>query len=135
MKGNTQAFPTIVWHSPPRKRGSEWGAASALAAASQALKGWDDALAKECLDTAIKLWHDEHAHPTVTVYPPNWGFPRLWVGEVVREEEWKATIELLVATQGGEDYKKHLVEMFPTMQNRFGLERLDGRSRAALHGR
>ena len=28
------------------------------------LKGWDDALAKDCLETAIKAWNDEKAHPT-----------------------------------------------------------------------
>ncbi len=122
VKGNYSGLPDDRLAFTTKEARLEWGAASALAAASQALKGWDDALAKECLDTAIKLWHDEHAHPTVTVYPPNWGFPRLWVGEVVREEEWKATIELLVATHGGEEYKKHLVEMFPTMQKRFGLD-------------
>ena len=30
------------------------------------LKGWDDALAKECLDTAVKIWEEEHAHPTAS---------------------------------------------------------------------
>jgi endoglucanase len=28
------------------------------------LKDWDDALAKDCLETAIKAWNDEKAHPT-----------------------------------------------------------------------
>jgi endoglucanase len=28
------------------------------------LKGYDDALAKDCLETAIKVWNDEKAHPT-----------------------------------------------------------------------
>src|SRR6185437_11247791 len=28
------------------------------------LKGWDDAVAKDALDTAIKAWNDETAHPT-----------------------------------------------------------------------
>ena len=30
------------------------------------LKGWDDALAKDCLETAIKAWNDEKANPTAT---------------------------------------------------------------------
>lgn len=29
-------------------------------------------------------------------------------------------MELLIATGGGEEYKKHLMEMFPAMQKRFG---------------
>lgn len=118
VKGDYSGVPDDRWAFTTKEARLQWGAASALASASQALKGWDDALAKECLDTAVKLWHDEHAHPTVTEYPANWGFPTLWRGEVVREEEWKATIELLIATNGGEEYKKHLVEMFPEMQKR-----------------
>jgi hypothetical protein len=43
----------------------QWNAIAALAAAADTLKGWDDALAKDCLETAIKAWNDEKAHPTV----------------------------------------------------------------------
>jgi endoglucanase len=42
----------------------QWNAVAALAAASGALKGWDDALAKDCLETAVKAWNSEKAHPT-----------------------------------------------------------------------
>jgi endoglucanase len=42
----------------------QWNAIAALAAASDVLKGYDDALAKDCLETAIKAWNDEKAHPT-----------------------------------------------------------------------
>jgi endoglucanase len=42
----------------------QWNAIAALAAASDVLKGYDNALAKDCLDTAIKAWNDEKAHPT-----------------------------------------------------------------------
>ncbi len=123
VKGDYSGVPDDRWAFTTKEARLQWGAASALAAASQALNGWDDALAKECLDTAVKLWHDEHAHPTVTEYPPNWGFPASWNGEVARQEEWKATIELLIATNGGEDYKKHLEEMFPEMQRKsFGRD-------------
>lgn len=131
VKGDYSGVPDDRLAFTTKEARLQWGAASALAAASQALKGWDDALAKECLDTAVKLWHEEHAHPTITQYPSNWGFPASWQGEIVREEEWKATVELLLATGGGEDYKQHLVEMFPEMQmdvvangaiqSRFGL--------------
>ena len=118
VKGDYSGVSDDRWAFTTKEARLQWGAASALAAASQALKGWDDGLAKECLDNAVKLWHDEHAHPTVTEYPSNWGFPTMWRGEVVHEEEWKATVELLIATNGGEDYKKHLVEMFPEMQQK-----------------
>lgn len=91
----------------------QYGAAAALAAASQILKGWDDALSKECLDTAAKLWSEERAHPTVTQYPTDWGFPTNFMQEVIRNEEWKATLQLLMATNGADVYKKHIAEMFP----------------------
>lgn len=120
IKGDYSGAPDDRWAFTTKEARLQWGAASALAAASQTLKGWDDPLAKECLETAIKLWHDEHAHPTVTQYPPDWGFPASWAGEIARNEEWKSTVQLLIATNGGEEYKKHLVEMFPTMQKRFG---------------
>jgi len=42
----------------------QWNAIAALAAAADTLKGYDDALAKDCLETAIKAWNDEKAHPT-----------------------------------------------------------------------
>ena len=42
----------------------QWNAIAALAAAADVLKGWDDALAKDCLETAIKAWNDVKAHPT-----------------------------------------------------------------------
>src|SRR5207248_574748 len=42
----------------------QWNAIAALAAAADTLKGWDDPLARDCLETAIKAWKDEKAHPT-----------------------------------------------------------------------
>jgi endoglucanase len=41
----------------------QWNAIAALAAAADTLKGWDDPLAKDCLETAIKAWNDAKAHP------------------------------------------------------------------------
>jgi hypothetical protein len=120
VKGDYSGVADDRWAFTTKEPRLQWGAAAALAAASQALKGWDDSLAKESLDTAIRLWQEEHAHPTVTQYPPEWGFLDFWAGEVVSNEEWKATVELLIATGGGDEYKKHLVEMLPAMKKRFG---------------
>src|SRR2546429_3831701 len=39
----------------------QWNAIAALAAAADTLKGWDDALARDCLDTAIKAWNEERS--------------------------------------------------------------------------
>ena len=121
VKGDYSGVPDDRWAFTTKEARLQYGAASALAAASQALKGWDDPLAKESLDTAIKLWQEERAHPTVTEYPSDWGFPAEFEQQLVRNEEWKATLQLLIATNGGEVYKKHLVELFPSMQKGFGF--------------
>ena len=36
-------------------------------------------------------------------------------------EEWNAALELLIATNGGEAYKKRVLEMFPSVRQRFGF--------------
>lgn len=93
----------------------QYGAAAALADASQTLKGWDDALAEECRDTAVKLWAEEHAHPT-----PNQG-PRFGPPRMAEMVEWRAAVALLVATNGGEEYKRRVLELFPTARQNFGF--------------
>ena len=42
-----------------------------------------------------------------------------FVEEMVRNEEWKATLQLLIATNGGEIYKKHVIDMFPEAHKHF----------------
>jgi hypothetical protein len=121
VDGNFSGLPDDRWAFTTKEARLQYGAAAALAAASQALKGWDDALAKECLDTAVKLWDEEHAHPTVIQAPPGQGPPMNFLEAIARNEEWKATLELLIATNGGEAYKKRLEEMFPSVRQRFGF--------------
>jgi hypothetical protein len=82
------------------------------------LKGWDDALAKECLETAIKIWEDEHANPTPTPSRPGGFGPP---GGMAAAEEWNAAVQLLIATNGGEPYRKRLVELLPTLSQRFAF--------------
>ena len=120
-EGNFSGAPDDRWAFTTKEARLQYGAAAALAAAAQALKGWDDALGKECLETAVNLWRDEQVHPTVTQYPSDWGFPANFQQQRVRTEEWKATLQLLIATNGGEVYKKHVLEMFPSMGRRFGF--------------
>jgi hypothetical protein len=36
-------------------------------------------------------------------------------------QEWEAAVQLLIATNGGEAYKKRVVELFPTIVQRFGF--------------
>jgi endoglucanase len=115
IDGNFSGMPDDRWAFTTKMPNLQYGAAAALAAASQALKGWDDPLAKESLDTAIKLWDEEHAHPT-----PSQGRPFGPPG-MAASGEWRAAIELLIATNGGEPYRKRVVELFPTIREHLGV--------------
>ena len=64
MKGDYSGRPDDRWIFTTDNLFFEWNAIAALAAASDVLKGWDDALAKDCLETAIKAWNQQKAHPT-----------------------------------------------------------------------
>ncbi len=64
VKGDYSGKPDDRWIFSTTNPFFQWNAIAALAAASDVLKGWDDALAKDCLETAMKAWNDEKAHPT-----------------------------------------------------------------------
>src|SRR4029078_24234 len=62
--GDYSGEPDDRWIFTTNNPYFQWNAIAALAAAADTLKGWDDGLAKNCLETAIKAWKDETAHPT-----------------------------------------------------------------------
>ena len=64
VKGDYSGKPDDRWIFSTTNPFFQWNAIAALAAASDVLKGYDDALARDCLDTAMKAWNDEKAHPT-----------------------------------------------------------------------
>jgi hypothetical protein len=64
VKGDYSGKPDDRWIFSTNNPYFQWNAIAALAAAADTLKGYDDALAKDCLNTAIKAWNDEKAHPT-----------------------------------------------------------------------
>jgi len=64
VKGDYSGKPDDRWIFTTNNPYFQWNAIAALAAAADVLKGWDDALAKDCLDTAIKAWNEEKIHPT-----------------------------------------------------------------------
>ena len=65
VKGDYSGKPDDRWIFTSNNPFFQWNAIAALAASADTLKGWDDALAKDSLETAIKAWNDEKAHPTV----------------------------------------------------------------------
>jgi endoglucanase len=69
--GDYSGKPDDRWIFTTNNPYFQWNAIAALAAAADTLKDWDDALAKDCLDTAIKAWDDAKDHPTE--YPTGGG--------------------------------------------------------------
>ncbi len=64
VKGDFSGKPDDRWIFTSNNPFFQWSAIAALAAAADTLKGWDDPLAKDCLETAIQAWNDEKTHPT-----------------------------------------------------------------------
>ncbi len=61
--GFHSAIPDDRWAFTTRTTPLQYASAAALAAASRVLRGDDDALAAECLDTAQRVWAEEHKGP------------------------------------------------------------------------
>jgi len=112
-KGGFSGNPDDRWAWTNYTTFDQYGATASLAAASRALKGWNDPLAKECLDTAIKLWNDEKVHPSPN--PFRGGFARFGA------PDWSAALELMIATNGAEPYKQRVEELFPTTLKTMGF--------------
>ncbi|HEV2324699.1 MAG TPA: glycoside hydrolase family 9 protein [Terracidiphilus sp.] len=106
VKGDFSGKPDDRWAWTEYTGFEQYGAAASLAAASTVLKGWNDPLAKECLDTAIKLWNDEKTHPAPS---RRGGFARFG------SPDWSAALDMLIATHGAHPYKQRVEELFPTM--------------------
>jgi endoglucanase len=91
-----------------------YAAAASLAAASRALRGYDDALATRCLDTAIRAWDYEQTHAPVIFRSFN------TTGGELADEETRAAVELLIATGGERRYKDRLGALLPAIRKSFG---------------
>ncbi len=91
-----------------------YDAAAGLAAASRVLRGYDDALAEECLQTALRVWDEEHKRAPV-VFENSFNI----LGRDLDEEEATLAVELIIATQGRADIKDRLKEMLPYIRKNF----------------
>jgi len=122
--GNHSGVPDDRWAFTTHTTPLNYGAAAALAAASRVLHGYDDKMAEECLETAERVWREEHRESPSLFHSFN------TTGGDLRDEETRAAIELLVATKGHEVYRKRLAELLPTILERF--EYLGGTSVRAI---
>jgi len=90
----------------------EYAAVAALAASSRVLRGFEDALAAECLETAVKAWQFEQGHPPVRHRNP-------YVPERADSQEVLAATELLITT-GKERYAERLRALLPVIETQVG---------------
>jgi endoglucanase len=100
------------WAFTSRSTPLNYGSIAALAAASRALRGYNDELAVECLVTARKVWDEEHSHePYIFKHGNTTGGP-------LEAEELKAAVELLISTQESK-YASRIKELLPTIEKQF----------------
>jgi len=114
--GIYSGVPDDRWAFTTHTTPLNYGAASALAAASRVLRGVDDGTAEECLAMSEKVWNEEHRQEPALFHSFN------TTGGDLRGEEIKLAVELLLATKGGETYRKRLVELLPEIQKQFAAE-------------
>jgi hypothetical protein len=85
--------PDDRWAFTTRSSALNYGSAAGLAAASRALRGYREDLAKECLATALHVWDEEQGHAPDLFHHGN------TTGGELKDEQFKAALELLHCTK------------------------------------
>lgn len=91
------------WAFTHRHTTLEYQVTAALAASSRVLKGYNNALAQECLETARLAWQFEQTHEAQVA-------PNCYVGPHYEYAEVVATAELLITT-GEDEYRQRLLAL------------------------
>lgn len=110
--GIRSGLPDDRWAFTSKTTPLNYGSAAGLAAAARALRGYNDALADECLATAIGVWETEQGQEPALFSHGN------TTGGSLEDEQLKAAIELLMAT-GEQRFADHIESMWPTIDPRF----------------
>lgn len=114
--GIYSGVPDDRWAFTTHTTPLNYGAAAALAAASRVLRGYDDKIADDCLQTAEKVWAQEHQQAPALFHSFN------TTGGDLRDEEGRAAVELLIATKGNNNaYRQRLTELLPVIQEHFAF--------------
>jgi endoglucanase len=101
------------WAFTSRSSALNYGSIAALAAASRALKGYNDTLAGECLLMAGKVWEEEQTHPPYVFRHGN------TTGGALLDEKPRAALELLITT-GNKKFADSIHAMLPVFERQFG---------------
>ena len=110
--GKTSGTFDDRWAFTNKSTPLNYGSIAALAAASRALKGYNNDLANECLETAKKVWADEQTHS------PNLYHHGNTTGGSLESEELKAAVELLICTKE-KKYSDRVGDLFSKMGRQF----------------
>lgn len=100
------------WAFTSKTTALNYGSIAGLAAASRALRGYNDALAQDSLATAQRVWDEEHGHA-----PDLFRHGNTTGGDLV-DEEFSAAVELLAATRDAK-YARRIDELWPQVEARF----------------
>ncbi len=113
--GIYSGIPDDRWAFTTHTTALSYDAVGALAAASRVLHGYDDKMADECLQTAERVWDEEHQHPPATFQYFN------TTGSNLQHAEVEAAVELLISTKGADVYRKRLTELLPVIKDQFAF--------------
>lgn len=112
--GNYSGRPDDRWAFTSTSTPLDYGSIAALAAASRVLPSHNDTLARAARQTALRVWDKEqHREPVIFRSGNTTGGP-------LEAEELKATVELLITTDGDQKYANHLKAMWPYLEENFG---------------
>lgn len=101
------------WAFTSKSSALNYGSIAALAAASRALRGYNDELADKCLNVAVGVWAEEQSHePDLYRHGNTTGGP-------LHIEQLRAAVELLVTTEGRQ-YADHVRQLVPEVGDAFG---------------
>jgi hypothetical protein len=100
------------WAFTSKSSALNYGSAAALAAASRALRGYNDTFASECLADAKRIWNEEQSHP------PNVFRHGNTTGGVLEDEVLKAAVELLICSKDNR-YALKIRELLPHIETNF----------------
>ncbi len=103
------------WAFTSRSSALDYGSMAALAAASRALRGYDDTLAGECLAIAKNTWDEEQTHPPYVFHHGN------TTGGPLESEKLKAAVELLMTTKDP-SYARAVTALLPEIRERFFMD-------------
>jgi len=112
VKDGRSGMPDDRWAFTNTTSALNYGSIAALAAASRALKGFDDPLADKSLAIAKKVWAEEHSHA-----PNLYHFGNTTGGDLV-EEELSAAVELLITTKDPQ-YARRIEALWPEVGKTF----------------